>query len=86
LAFLDPERPPREARGGADEIAALLQGDTASGLRVFQLVEVSEMAVDQDRIGQRPEVLGGLELGRVGGQEEQVHVFRHPQRQRRARP
>jgi hypothetical protein len=71
LAFLDPERPPREARGGADEVAALLQGDTASGLRVFQLVEVSEMAVDQDRTGQRPEVLGGLELGRVGGQEEQ---------------
>lgn len=35
------------------------------------------MAVGQHGIGQRPEMLGGLKLGRVGGQEEQIDVLGH---------
>jgi hypothetical protein len=70
LSFLDAKGPPRVVCGRADEIAALLQGDTSAGLCIFQLIEISEMAVDQDSIGQGPKVLSGLELGRGGGKEE----------------
>jgi len=66
-----------KARGRADEIAALLQGHAAARLCVFQLLEVSEMAIDQHRVGQRPEVLGGLELRRIGGQEQPMEMFGH---------
>ena len=79
LAFLDPERPPGETGSRADEIAASLEGDTTARLRVFQLVEIGDMTVDQHCVGQRPQVLGGLQLGRVRWQEEQVDVLGHPQ-------
>jgi hypothetical protein len=37
------------------------------------------MAVGQDRVGQWPEVLGRLQLGRVGWQEQEVDVLGDPQ-------
>jgi hypothetical protein len=37
------------------------------------------MAIGQRRIGERPQVLCGLELGRVGRQEQQVEMVRRPQ-------
>lgn len=79
MAFLDPLRPPGEARGGADEITAVLQGDTAPSLRVLQVVEISEMTIDQHRVGQLPEVLGGLQLRGIGRQKEQVDLLGHTQ-------
>jgi hypothetical protein len=72
-----------KAGGGADEIPALLQGDTSEGLRVFQFVKVGEMVVDHNGVGQRPsdrEVLGGLELGRVRRQKQPGHLLWHAQR------
>src|SRR5260221_5935520 len=77
LSFLDPLGPPVEQGGGADEIAACLQGDTARGLDVFQLVDAGEVAIGQDGVGQRPQVVSGLQLGGVGRQEEQEHVLGH---------
>jgi len=45
LSFLDLLGPPVEERGGADEIAARLQGDAALGLGIFELVDGSEVAI-----------------------------------------
>ncbi|HEV8192685.1 MAG TPA: hypothetical protein VGP82_14560, partial [Ktedonobacterales bacterium] len=45
------------------------EGDATRGLDVFELLDGGEMAVDQRRIGQWPEVLGRLELGRIGGRK-----------------
>jgi hypothetical protein len=47
-----------EQRGRADEIAAGLPGDAAVGLGVFELVDGGEMTVGQDRVGERPQMLG----------------------------
>ena len=60
LSFLDPLRPPMEQGGRADEIGPSLQCHTALGLDVFQLVDGGKVAVDQDGVGERPEMLGGL--------------------------
>lgn len=51
LSFLDAQRPPVEPGGRADEIATPLQRDASTGLRVFQLLEIGEMAVDEDGVG-----------------------------------
>jgi hypothetical protein len=48
-------------------------------LNLFQLVKRSEHPIDQGLIGERPEALGGLQLRRVGRQEEQMQPFRKPQ-------
>ncbi|HEU0026644.1 MAG TPA: hypothetical protein VFQ25_05965 [Ktedonobacterales bacterium] len=37
------------------------------------------MAVDQAGVGQRPEMLRGLEFGRVGRQEDQMDMVGHAQ-------
>jgi hypothetical protein len=75
LSFLDPLGPPVEQGGGADEIGACLQGDTALGLDVFEFVDAGEMSVGQHRVGQRPQVLRGLQLGGVGRQEQKMQEF-----------
>ena len=67
LAFLDALRPPVEAGGRADEVRMRLQSDTACRLGVFELVDRDEMAIGQRRVRQRSEVLGWLQLRRVGG-------------------
>jgi hypothetical protein len=65
-----------ETRGRAYQVGSGLQGDAAGGLGVFELVDRGEMAIGERCIGQRPEVFGGLELGRIRRQEEQVDVLR----------
>lgn len=75
LSFVDAQRPPGETRSRANEVAAPLQGDTASGLGVLQLIEVGEVAIDQDGVGQRPEVFGRLELRGIRRQEEEMHLL-----------
>jgi hypothetical protein len=79
LSLLDPLRPPREPRGRANEVGTRLEGDAAGSLGVFELVDRSEMAVGQGGIGERPEMFGGLQLGRIRRQEEQVDVLGHTQ-------
>lgn len=56
-----------------------LQGQAALGLCIFEVVDAGEVPVGQCGVGQRPEVLSRLQLGRVGRQEEQVEVLRHAQ-------
>ena len=57
----------------------MLERDAARELGVFQVLDGGEMLVDQRGVGKRPQVLGGLQFGRVRRQKEQVHVVRHPQ-------
>ena len=64
-----------KAGGRADQVGALLQGQAAGELGILQVVDRGEMAVDQDGVGQRPQMLGGLQLGRIRRQEEQVDVL-----------
>ena len=52
-------------RGGADEVGARLEGDTAQRLRLFEVVDAGEVPVGEHRVGQGPEVLGRLQLGGI---------------------
>ena len=79
LSFVDALRPPREERGGADQIPALLQDGAALQLDVVEVLDVGKVAVEQRRVTELPEVLAGLHLRRVGGQDEQMDVLWHEQ-------
>ena len=70
-----------EQRRGADEGGLCLECDTVLGLRVFQVHNAGEMAIDERRIGEGPEMFGGLELGRIGWEEVEIDVIGHPQTQ-----
>jgi hypothetical protein len=52
-----------------------LEGDAALGLGFFEVVDRGEVAVGERRIREGPEVFGGLQLGRIRRQEEQVQVL-----------
>ena len=68
-----------EQRGGADEVAARVEGDAALGLGIFELVDGGEVPIDQHGVRQRPQMLGGLELGRIRREKQQVDVLGHVQ-------
>jgi len=68
-----------EQRGGADEVAARVEGDAARGLGIFELVDGGEVPIDQHGVRQRPQMLGGLELGRIRREKQQVDVLGHVQ-------
>ena len=55
-----------EACCGLDAQGLVLQRGAALGEHGFQVVERGEGLVDQRLIGQWPEALGRLELGRIG--------------------
>ncbi len=59
-----------EAGDGADLLGVALQLSAARELDVFELLNRGEMAVDQDRVGERPEMLSGLQFGRIRWEEE----------------
>ena len=56
-----------------------LQRHTAGGLSVFQLLNASKMPIHQDCVGERPQMFGWLQFGRVRRQEEQVEMVGHTQ-------
>jgi hypothetical protein len=78
LSFADLLRPPVKAGGRADEVGLLLEGGAPRELDIFEFLDASEVAVDEGRVSQRPQVLGGLQFRGIGWQEEQVHVVGHP--------
>src|SRR5258708_34786887 len=47
LSFLNALRPPVKQRRGADEIGSSLQGHTALGLGIFQVIYGGEVAGDE---------------------------------------
>jgi len=68
-----------EQGGRADEIRASLQRQAAGGLSVLQVVDGGEVAIGEHRVGERPQMLGGLEFGRVRREEQEVDVVGHAQ-------
>jgi hypothetical protein len=79
LSLAQTLRPPMEQGGGADEIRTGLQRHTAGSLGVFQLVDGGEMALEERRIGERPQMFSGLQFGRIRRQKEQVGAIRFPE-------
>jgi predicted DNA-binding transcriptional regulator AlpA len=78
-SFVEALWPPMEEGGRADERGLRLERDTVLGLRLLQRLDGSEVPIDQRRIGERPEVFGGLQLGSIRRQEEQVGAIRFPE-------
>ena len=58
-----------EARDRADEIGSPLQGGAPCQLCLFQILDGGKMPVDQRRVGQRPQMLCGLESGENAGRK-----------------
>ncbi|HET9320116.1 MAG TPA: hypothetical protein VFO27_10075 [Bryobacteraceae bacterium] len=48
-------------------------------MRGFEVVDRGEVAIDQDGIGEGPQMLGGLEFWGVRRQKQQVEVVWHAQ-------
>ena len=76
---MDLAGPPVEARGRTDAVGLSLECGTVRHLGVLELLDAGEMPVDEDVVGQRPEVFGGLEFGRIRRQEQQMDVLGHAQ-------
>ena len=53
-----------------------LEGVTAGRKGIFERGERGEVRIDQRIVSELPEVFGGLQLGGVGGQEDQMHPLR----------
>lgn len=66
-----------EQRVVADEIGLALEGEAALGLHRLQDIEALEAAVGERFVGQRPQMLGRLELRRIRRQELQVDTLGH---------
>ncbi len=69
-----------EASGRADAVGLGLERGVVGQLGVFELLDAGEMPVDEHVVGQRPEMLGELELGRIGRirrQAQPVDVLGH---------
>jgi len=65
---------------GADGGGLVAQGAAAVGLNRFQRVQIGEMAIDERRVRQGSEALGGLEFRRVGREGEVMHAIGHDDR------
>ena len=79
LSFLDPLRPPVETGRRADEVGTGLEGDTAGGLGILQIIDRGEMAIGQCGVGEWPEMFGRLEFRRIRRQEQQVNMLGNAQ-------
>jgi hypothetical protein len=79
LPLADALGPPGEQGRRANEVRAGLQCDTALRLGIVQLLDAGEMVVSQRGIGERPQMLCRLQLGRVRRQEQQVGAIRFPE-------
>jgi hypothetical protein len=64
-----------EAGGRADHVRSCLQGSAAGKLSIFELLDGGELPIDNGGIGERPEMLSGLELGGVGRQKQQMDML-----------
>src|SRR5262249_28622956 len=79
LSFSEALGPPVEAGGGANALWLTLEKRAVGQLRVLELLERGEMAVEEWGVGKWPQMLSGLQLRRVGREEEEVDVLWHTQ-------
>src|SRR5262245_46346950 len=75
--LLEALRPPIETDSRTHKVATGLEGDTARHLGILQLLKGGKVPIEQDGIGERPQMLGRLEFGRIWGQKQQMDVVRH---------
>lgn len=68
---------PVVVRVGADEVVHLGEGHAAVPEGNIEVGEGGERAVDERLVGERPPALGGLQLGRVDRQGDQLDPDRH---------
>lgn len=61
----------------ANALGLLLEGKAALCLDLLQGGEVGEADIGERLVGQRPEVLGGLEFGGVGRLDEEMNAVGH---------
>ena len=54
-----------------------MEGDAALGLGIFELVDARAVVIAHCCIGERPEVLGRLQLRGTGWHEEEVYLLGH---------
>ena len=73
-------RPPVAVGVPADEVRLPLEDQAALGLDRLQCRQAREGAIGQRLVGERPEVFGGLQLRRVGREEEQMDAVWHRHR------
>src|SRR5215813_3129951 len=69
--------PPVKAGSAAEDRTLTLEPNTVVGEGVFECLDGEEVLVDEWLVGVVPEVLGGLQFGRVGGQEDQMQALGH---------
>ena len=67
--------PPVEQGIGPDLIWIIGEDATAFRQGLVEIVEGLEMGVGESFVGQRPQMLGGLEFGRVCRQEHQLDAM-----------
>jgi hypothetical protein len=63
--FVNLFGPPMEQRCGADPVGPTLEVSAVGELRIFEFLDGGKVAIDQDTVGQWPQVLGGLQFRRV---------------------
>lgn len=66
-----------KTRRRADAIGSLLKYGAAGELGIFEILNRSEVLVDERGVGQRPQVLGRLQFGGIRRQKEQMDVVGH---------
>lgn len=77
MPLVEALRPPVKTGGRANEVGTGLEGDTAGGLGILQVVDRGEMPIGQRGVGEWPEMFSGLQFWGVGWQKQQVEVIRH---------
>ena len=55
-----------------------LQHHTPRELRLFEFIDIDKTLINQDLVAELPQVLGRLQLRRVGRQEQQMHMLGDP--------
>jgi len=68
-----------EQRACADSIALLNQGDAAFADNFFEILDGLEIGVGERLVDKLPKVLGRLQLGTVGGLEDEADAVGHGQ-------
>jgi len=65
-----------KAGGGTDGLGLPLESVAVVRHRVFEIVEGREVLIDERLVAERPQMLGGLQFGRVGRQGDPMEAFR----------
>ena len=71
--------PPVEQCAGADHVGLLGEGDAAIADRLVEALDGREATISERLVDEHPKVLGWLQLGTVGGLEDEADTIGHGQ-------